>query len=276
MDDIAGCRLIFDDIQSLHEFRESLHKAKFKHKRRNETDKYDYIKNPKKTGYRGIHDIYEYDVKSELGKDYKGLFIELQYRTRVQHAWATAVELIGFITASQPKFQEGDKRYELIMSYASEILGRVYENMPGCHADMEGKQLVKLFLDLDTELSLLSLFRSLNSSNKEVASSRNAILILKEGMPLDIRTFRYTPDALKALFEIEAANPGVDVVLVKGDSTDDVRLAFKNYFSDARDFIKLIEDGCEKLSGRRVVNAPPPRRARKLTSGPKPVRPRTK
>ena len=44
MDDIAGCRLIFDDIQSLHEFRESLHKAKFKHKRRNETDKYDYIK----------------------------------------------------------------------------------------------------------------------------------------------------------------------------------------------------------------------------------------
>jgi ppGpp synthetase/RelA/SpoT-type nucleotidyltranferase len=263
MDDIAGCRLIFDSIEKLHEFRESSHGAKFKHKRRNDDDKYNYLKYPKSTGYRGIHDIYEYDAQSEQGKDYKGLFIELQYRTRVQHAWATAVELVGVITTSQPKFQEGDKRYEEVMSYASEILARAHEKSKSCHPDIDDKELVKEFLARDEELGLLNLLRGLNSSNERVAGLKNAILILKEGKPLEVRTFRYSPDALKALFEIEAENPGTDVVLVKGESADDVRLVFKNYFSDARDFISLLESGCEKLSGKRILQAPPARRGTK-------------
>jgi putative GTP pyrophosphokinase len=258
MDDIAGCRLIFDDIEKLYEFRKRLHGARFRHKVKNDVDKYDYIKNPKPTGYRGIHDVYEYDAQSEQGKDYKGLFIELQYRTRVQHAWATAVELIGLVTTSQPKFQEGDKRYEELMSYASEILARAHENTKSCHSDLENLDLVKRFLDLDTNLGLLDLLRKLNSTNDEkIAGLRNAILILKEGKPLEIKTFRYSPDALRALFAIEAEFPGTDVVLVKGESADDVRLAFKNYFSDAKDFIKLVERGCEKLSGHQVIKAAP-------------------
>ena len=48
MDDVAGCRLIFENIQELRLFRENLHKARFRHKRRNENDKYDYIKNRRK------------------------------------------------------------------------------------------------------------------------------------------------------------------------------------------------------------------------------------
>ncbi len=73
-------------------------------------DKWDYIKNPKTSGYRGIHDVYEYDVNSEYGLVYNGLLIELQYRTQAQHAWATCVEVVGFITENQPKFQKGDLR----------------------------------------------------------------------------------------------------------------------------------------------------------------------
>jgi len=128
MDDVAGCRMIFPDIQSLYRFRNELHAARFQHSRRNQDDKYDYIKRPKDTGYRGIHDAYEYNVKSVHGRDYKGLLIEIQYRTIYQHAWATCVEVIGHITANQPKFQEGDKRYGLIMSLASEIIARTCEN----------------------------------------------------------------------------------------------------------------------------------------------------
>jgi putative GTP pyrophosphokinase len=93
MDDIAGCRLIFPSIKELVEFRSTFHKARFRHKRKNYLDKYDYIKTPKDTGYRGIHDIYSYDVNSHHGEMYKGLLVEIQYRTLVQHAWATAVEV---------------------------------------------------------------------------------------------------------------------------------------------------------------------------------------
>lgn len=125
MDDVAGCRLIFAGIQELHEFRSQFHRARFNHVRRNDLDKYDYIGHPKVTGYRGIHDVYEYNVRSDVGKGLAGLYVEIQYRTLVQHAWATAVELIGFVTESQPKFQQGDQRYENAMALASEILARI-------------------------------------------------------------------------------------------------------------------------------------------------------
>jgi hypothetical protein len=42
-----------------------------------------------------------------------------------------------------------------------------------------------------------------------------------------MRTFRDATDALGALFTIERENPGKDVVLVRGDTSEDVRIAFK-------------------------------------------------
>ena len=79
MDDVAGCRLIFENMGDLYRFREKFHTAKFRHRLRNEVDKYDYIKSPKcNTGYRGVHDVYEYDVNSIHGDRFKGLYIEIQ------------------------------------------------------------------------------------------------------------------------------------------------------------------------------------------------------
>lgn len=248
MDDVAGCRLIFKNIAELNSFRGNFHKAKFDHKLRNLPGKYDYIKTPKHTGYRGIHDVYEYNVRSEVGKDLAGLYLEIQYRTLVQHSWATAVEVIGFVTENQPKFQKGDDRYMRAMAYASEILARAHEGTTGPIPDISDHELAENFLSLDKELNLIKTLRGLNSANKAVSEKRNAILIFGKSGALDVRTFRDAPDALRALFELERQFPDQDIVLVKADKSDDVRLAFKNYFSDARDFIKLIETGCEKLA----------------------------
>jgi putative GTP pyrophosphokinase len=248
MDDIAGCRLIFKDIQSLIKFRENFHSAHFNHKRRNELEKYDYINKPKPTGYRGIHDVYEYNVNSEVGKELAGLYLEIQYRTLVQHAWATAVEVIGFITESQPKFQQGDNRYETAMAYASEILARTFENVKGPLPELDDRAVVAEFLKLDKELRLLKTLRGLNAADKAVTERKNAILIFSGSRELDVRTFRDATDALRALFELEMEFPNSDVVLVRADTSDDVRLAFRNYFSDARDFIQLMEEGCANLS----------------------------
>ena len=173
MDDVAGCRLIFRDIKELNVFRDNFHKAKkFNHKRRNSPDKYNYIKTPKPTGYRGIHDIYEYDVKSESGKNLAGLYIEIQYRTLVQHAWATAVEVVGFITESQPKFQQGDKRYEHEMAIASEILARAHEGLKGPFPEKSNREILEEFLAIDKELSLLKTLRGLNEVKSEISDKK--------------------------------------------------------------------------------------------------------
>jgi putative GTP pyrophosphokinase len=248
MDDVAGCRLIFRKVRDLYAFRKEFHAARFNHKLRNSIDKYDYLKRPKRTGYRGIHDVYEYDVNSEVGKSLAGLYVEIQYRTLVQHAWATAVEVIGFITEHQPKFQKGDKRFGEAMALASEILARAYEASRGPHANLEDREVVSGFLKLDEELGLLQMLRSLSAADRTTSTKRNLILIYSGEKALEVLAFRDAPDALRALFELERAHPDKDVVLVRADTTDEVRLAFKNYFSDARDFIRMVEDGCAKLT----------------------------
>jgi putative GTP pyrophosphokinase len=266
MDDVAGCRLIFKNMKALASFRENFHRARFNHERRNELDKYDYIKHPKETGYRGIHDVYEYDVNSKVGQSLAGLSVEIQYRTLVQHAWSTAVEVIGFITESQPKFQRGDKRYEHAMALASEILSRAHEGLKGPFPDVPDRELTSAFLALDQELGLLRTLRGLNAANREVSAKRNAILIFSPTGALEVRAFRDAPDALRALFELEREMPDRDIVLVRADTSDEVRLAFRNYFSDAREFIRLLESGCTKLvspnlGGRQARSRPEPRPA---------------
>ena len=247
MDDIAGCRLIFHDIEKLYEFRHSFHNSSFDHKLRNETDKYDYIKVPKNTGYRGIHDIYLYNVRSSRNEELAGLQIEIQYRTLIQHYWATANEIIGFITESQPKFERGDKRYQTAMALASEILARVHENRFGPYPEIPSKHVVEKFKVLDNELGLLKILKKMNSQNIELGKRKNTILIYNEKEELHIKTYRDSGDAIKALFRLEKEYPNFDIVLVKADKESDIKMAFKNYFTDAKEFISLLDSGIKKL-----------------------------
>lgn len=253
MDDVAGCRLIFPTVDSLYSFRDTFLRARFNHIRMNDVDKYDYIKKPKRTGYRGIHDVYKYDVNSEVGRPLKGLLVEIQYRTLVQHAWATAVEVIGFITSSQPKFEEGDKRYQKAMALASEILARNFEDARGPYPNLESRTLVDSFLKLDKNLGLTKTLHGLNVADSAVTTYRNAILLFSQSGELEIKPFRDATEALRELFLLEKETPERDIVLVRADTSEDVRLAFRNYFSDAGDFVQLVEEGCQKLSGRRVI-----------------------
>jgi len=256
MDDVAGCRLIFNSIDELYQFRYEFHKAHFNHRRKNDDDKYDYIKFPNKnTGYRGVHDVYEYNVNSQYSEFYRGLMIEIQYRTRVQHAWATCVEVVGFITQNQPKFQKGDIRFTKIMQLASEIIARAFEGCKSSLAEMSDEDLVKDFVNLDGEIGFIKILRGINASDSGVSKNKNIILIFNQDGELELRSFRDSTEALRALFKLEQESEGRDIVLVKADTSEEIRFAFKSYFSDASDFIALIGNGCRILSGKELVSA---------------------
>lgn len=118
---------------------------------------------------------------------------------------------------------------------------------------MEDRKLVAEFLAAEREVGLLSMLKSLNASDRKVSKNKNTILIFSDGKALEVKTYRDATDALRALFDLENQFPDRDIVLVRADTSEEVRLAFRNYFSDARDFIRLLEDGCAKLTKTKNI-----------------------
>jgi len=253
MDDVAGCRVILPDLASLNEFRESLQKARFAHLLRNEPDKYNYIKYPKADGYRGIHDIYSYEVNSEEGRNLKGLNIEIQYRTMIQHTWSTTVEILSYVTGHDTKYHRGDSRYVEAMALASEIFARAYEHRSGPRPALLNSQIVGRFLDLDYELGLLLRLSALQVADQSKGSSARHFILMRGGyinQYLNVSNYSSEESAKQSLFLLENRYPDADIVYVTGETSDSIRLVYKNYFDDAVEFLDKIIEGISKLGFR--------------------------
>ena len=260
MQDIAGCRIIFENQADLYKVRTSLREARFNHNRLNELDKYDYIKHPKPTGYRGIHDVYEYKVLQEPSSNWNGLRIEIQFRTRIQHAWATAVEVADLITSSRIKFSDAKEHYLEYFQIASEILSRAHENQYSCCSEIRNFQLIEKFNHLDQTLGLLMSLENLRGTrDKHVTFRRNTILIFKFNVSadqdnLEVKTFETVNKAIEEYDRLEKTlGLTADIVFVRGENEENIRDAFRNYFSDARAFVDLIRSGIEILSDRSRI-----------------------
>lgn len=263
MHDIAGCRLIFRDVESLNKYRASLHKARFKHERiKFQEDPYNYIKKPTSRGYRGIHDVYKFSSRSEEGEYWNGLQVEIQYRTSHQHAWATAVEVAGSLTGNHTKFDRGGADYKRFFILASEIIARGFEKSYSCEPEVANKDLVKEFDEIENRIKLLQRLKSIKTINfaiTSVANLKRKNLILqtthKEGAGIRIYSYDSLSLATKKYFELEkSATPDEDIVLVRAETHDSIRQAFKNYFSDTGDFTSLIENGIERLKNTSANN----------------------
>ena len=110
--DIAGTRIIVENIKSLEDYIDILENTElvnFKEKINEDKNRYNYIKNPKSDGYRSIHKVFyyssniPYSTLNEKSFNLENKKIELQLRTRLQHIWATTVEIYDIINKSNIK-----------------------------------------------------------------------------------------------------------------------------------------------------------------------------
>jgi len=92
MQDLGGCRAILLNVNKVKEVVGHLKDSNMKHTLSKTND---YITEPKVSGYRGVHMIYEFHSDNLKTEIYNGQRIEMQLRSRHQHAWATAVETVG-------------------------------------------------------------------------------------------------------------------------------------------------------------------------------------
>ena len=105
MQDIGGVRAVLNSIDEVRRVE-----ARLKHNRP-VLGYRDYISDPRRSGYRGVHVIVGYD----------GRQIEVQLRTRVMHDWAIAVERLSSRVGENLK-GDGDHAVQAFLAAASEVM----------------------------------------------------------------------------------------------------------------------------------------------------------
>ncbi len=253
MQDIAGCRLIFKNLDDLSSFRKSFHNARFGHNLLTSDDRYNYVHAPKSDGYRGIHDVYEYRSTRRSGEPWNKLRIELQYRTVYQHAWSTAVEVAGLLTDNEHKFGRASGQYSEFFCLTSEIISRTFEASNSCRPDLALEELFSGVDSLDREIGILNIFQQYNAVAQHVSAiGSNMILIFNKRAPdaekTKVVSFDSFAEAVRELGKIERANilesEPYDAVLVRavaGPGQGSIQSAFRNYFADTRDFVSYLD-----------------------------------
>lgn len=121
MYDIAGCRLVVPDMATLNQVHCEL--AKISAFDGPKTERHDYIARPRPSGYRGRHVILRYD---DLACGHK-LFVEVQLRTVLQHAWATGSRDACVAVKTRLKFNEIDNPIGRFFKKAALLIAQMEE-----------------------------------------------------------------------------------------------------------------------------------------------------
>ena len=125
MQDIGGCRAILSNVDQVAQLAK-VYVGGIKKNPRSRIELvgyHDYINEPKSDGYRSYHLIFKYRSDSKQSQKYNGLRIEIQLRSQLQHAWATAVETVSTFTGQALKANVGReswKRFFVLMGMAIE------------------------------------------------------------------------------------------------------------------------------------------------------------
>lgn len=248
MQDIGGLRAILPTMEDVNKIISLYKKAGLKHVVKNEKD---YINNPKSSGYRCYHIVYRY--KNSANSNYDGLMVELQIRTRLQHAWATAVETMGTFIDHSLKSSQGPREWLDFFS----LVGNAFAYKEGTPTMELYSHLTKeeVFKKIKKDANSLQVINQLEGFSNVIAKvetdNRQGSLYLVvldiENKEVRIKTFSRLAiqEASNDYLSEEAAISDTNkrqVVLVTSSSLESLRKAYPSYFLDTKEFIKTLKD----------------------------------
>ena len=254
LQDIGGCRVIVGTSDEATTLAADLVESGIRHKVLKLDD---YIGKPRNTGYRGIHLVYSY--VSENNSHLNGLKVEIQFRSELQHQWATAVETVGAFTGNDLKSNRGDKNWLRFFALVSTAIAR-REDRPlvvGTPTDSNelSQELALMNSTIGDIPAKLQAFATIANWPRLRRFGRGSAYVLELDVAAGtISGFYYSGnernDAHSYYLERELANrgnPNVDVVHVSADSISALNRAYPNYFANLSAFRDLIQ---EELSRR--------------------------
>ena len=248
MQDMGGCRGVVDTVDQVRELQRRYRRSRTNHQQVNGRD---YIEGPKESGYRGVHLVYRY--QSASNPVYNGLLIEVQLRTRLQHAWATAVETAGAFLGQALKSSEGERdwlRFFALVSTAfamDEGCAGVPSTPPDPRVMEDETRMLARQLDVATRLTE---YAALFDHIAVDGSAKKQPFFLLERRPdrgyISVTGYtrgelaKSTDEYFRAEERIKDID-GAEVVLVSTDSVAALRRAYPSYYLDTRLFLREVK-----------------------------------
>jgi hypothetical protein len=242
MQDLGGCRTILESNSRVAALVQLYRDGCSAHEMREDTD---YIGSPKSGGYRSHHFVLSFKGDGEHAI-YNDRRIEIQIRTQLQHAWATAVEAVGLVRSEDLKAGEGDQDWL-----------RLFELMSSEFADLEGCPLVPgtpqrrsarhaEIKYINNKVKATRFLESLNQAFKhsENYMGRNSDYFLiqynSENQTVKVRSYANALGGAERYTKEESEHVGLTTVLVEIDKVENLRAAYPNYFLDVGTFTANI------------------------------------
>lgn len=254
MQDIAGVRVVFKELQQVKSFQMLMEKT---YSKENKKIKFklistkDYIQEPKDDGYRSIHQIFEY-------KDDK-MHLELQIRTQLQHYWATAVEVLGMKGESKIKQGKGEDYHKEFFKLSSALFSYTENTtISSKYKSLSKKDICKKIAELNQKHNILKNLSGLAVSGQNIenqANEKNYYFIVV--LNFITNTLRITGFKERDFIEAKKfydfceqdskENQNTDVVLISLDKFKLLKQAYPNYYLDSGSFIRAIRKELQEL-----------------------------
>lgn len=245
MQDIGGCRAVVESISAVHRLKDSFLKSRIKHKFAKEKD---YIATPRDSGYRGVHLVYRYF--SDRTHHWDGLKIEIQLRSRLQHAWATSVETVGTMLGEAFKASEGSEewlKFLTLTSSAFTLLERtpLVPGTPTTKRDL--KHMIREMttrLKVEAHLSAYKVALNMTTDPQHAKAAYFLLALNHDERRLRVTSYRkrQIAQANEEYLQAEKRLSSIgSAVLVSVDSVEQLKRAYPNYYQDTDLFLEYLK-----------------------------------
>ena len=182
------------------------------------------------------------------------MLVELQIRTKLQHSWATAVEIIDNVEKETLKAGTGRQEYRYFFKLASALFSieegtTIVEGVPTTPDEII-KELYKIENTYHLREKLSAYSNAIKITGKYPRSAAYYLLVT-DMRKKAISVTPYSNSEISSATNAYSAkerfkNNGIDVVLVAGNNFDVIRESYPNYFLEAKFFLQKLSEFCLK------------------------------
>jgi ppGpp synthetase/RelA/SpoT-type nucleotidyltranferase len=261
MQDIGGLRAVVGSVAKVRKLEATYRNpgTSFKHVLASSKN---YIDEPKLDGYRSIHLIYRYE--NENAPAYNGLSLELQLRTKLQHAWATAVETMGTFLGQALKSGQGESEWRSFFAKAGAALAHVERTVavPG----FENRSKEEVFAEVanaERKLHVLEKLSGFAIAADKITAERGQgayhLIVLDSSRrsvsirPYPIARLEQANIDYATIEQRTKAGEPIEAVLVSAGPIDALRKAYPNYFLDTQEFVRQLDKVISSATAKKVL-----------------------